>query len=85
MIDYSRLLNDKVQELKPSGIRRFFFFFYEMDHVISLSIDEPDFTIPWHVRQENLILLPPGTFVRKVSNLLEEDAPGIHQTKALLS
>lgn len=59
-MDYSTLLNKKIQELKPSGIRRFFDIANEMDHVISLSIGEPDFTTPWHVRQEGIESLRRG-------------------------
>ena len=54
------MLNQKIQNLKPSGIRRFFDIANEMDHVISLSIGEPDFTTPWHVRQEGIESLRRG-------------------------
>ena len=54
MIDYSTVLNQKVQAIKPSGIRRFFDIANEMDNVISLSIVEPDFTTPWQVREEGI-------------------------------
>ena len=60
MIDYSKMLNSKIRSLKPSGIRRFFDIANEMDHVISLSIGEPDFTTPWHVRQEGIESLRRG-------------------------
>lgn len=60
MIDYRAVLNDKVQAIKPSGIRRFFDIANEMDNVISLSIGEPDFTTPWHVRQEGIHSLEDG-------------------------
>ncbi len=60
MIDYSSLLNDKIQSIQPSGIRKFFDIANEMDHVISLSIGEPDFTTPWHVRQEGIESLRRG-------------------------
>ncbi|MDD6488857.1 MAG: aminotransferase class I/II-fold pyridoxal phosphate-dependent enzyme [Clostridia bacterium] len=60
MIDYEKFLNDKVQKVKPSGIRKFFDIANEMDHVISLSIGEPDFTTPWHVRQEGIESLRRG-------------------------
>lgn len=60
MIDYEKFLNDKVQRVKPSGIRKFFDIANEMDHVISLSIGEPDFTTPWHVRQEGIESLRRG-------------------------
>ncbi len=59
-MDYSSLLNQKIQNLRPSGIRRFFDIANEMDHVISLSIGEPDFTTPWHVRQEGIESLRRG-------------------------
>lgn len=60
MIDYEKFLNNKVQKVKPSGIRKFFDIANEMDHVISLSIGEPDFTTPWHVRQEGIESLRRG-------------------------
>ncbi|MGN1456461.1 MAG: aminotransferase class I/II-fold pyridoxal phosphate-dependent enzyme [Acutalibacteraceae bacterium] len=59
-MDYEKFLNDKVQKVKPSGIRKFFDIANEMDHVISLSIGEPDFTTPWHVRQEGIESLRRG-------------------------
>ena len=60
MIDYSTVLNQKVQAIKPSGIRPFFDIANEMDNVISLSIGEPDFTTPWHVREEGIRSLEDG-------------------------
>lgn len=60
MIDYQRLLNDRIKNVKPSGIRRFFDIANEMDHVISLSIGEPDFSTPWHVRQAGIDSLEKG-------------------------
>ena len=46
MIDYRSFLNREVQEIKPSGIRRFFDISSEMDNVISLSIGAHDFSTP---------------------------------------
>ena len=60
VIDYSTILNPQVQALKPSGIRRFFDIASEMDDVISLSIGEPDFTTPWHIREEGIRSLEKG-------------------------
>lgn len=60
MIDYNSLLNTKVKEIQPSGIRKFFDIANEMDHVISLSIGEPDFTTPWHVREAGIESLKKG-------------------------
>ena len=60
VIDYNQILNSNVLSLRPSGIRRFFDIASEMDNVISLSIGEPDFMTPWHVRQEAIQTLEDG-------------------------
>jgi len=60
VIDYDKVLNCAVRGLKPSGIRRFFDIANEMDNVISLSIGEPDFKTPWHVREEAIRSLEEG-------------------------
>ncbi len=59
-MDYTKLMNKTVQELKPSGIRRFFDIAAEMDNVISLTIGEPDFSTPWHIRQAGIKTLEDG-------------------------
>lgn len=51
-MDYSKILNKTIQEIKPSGIRKFFDIAAEMDDVISLGVGEPDFQTPWAVRQK---------------------------------
>lgn len=60
MIDYRASMNPKVLEIKPSGIRKFFDIANEIEDVISLSIGEPDFVTPWHVRQEGIRSLEEG-------------------------
>lgn len=60
MIDYTRFLNQRVVDVKPSGIRRFFAIAEEMDNVISLGVGEPDFLTPWHIRQEGIDYLERG-------------------------
>ena len=55
-----RILNSTLQEIKPSGIRKFFDIAAEMDEVISLSVGEPDFSTPWHIRQEGIHTLEKG-------------------------
>lgn len=60
MIDYESLLSPKAKEVKPSGIRKFFDIAAEMDEVISLSIGEPDFMTPWHVRAAGIKSLEQG-------------------------
>lgn len=59
-MNYDQLLNRTLKSLKPSGIRRFFDIANEMDDVISLSIGEPDFSTPWHIRQEGIHTLEGG-------------------------
>ena len=60
VIDYQGMLNSDVRSMKPSGIRRFFDIANEMEGVISLSIGEPDFTTPWHVREAGIRSLEDG-------------------------
>ena len=45
-------LSDRIVEIKPSGIRKFFDIVSEMDDAISLGVGEPDFDTPWHIRDE---------------------------------
>ena len=60
MIDYSSLLSEKVQEIKPSGIRKFSELAAEMGNVISLGVGEPDFQTPWAIRQAGIESLERG-------------------------
>ena len=54
MIDYSKVLSSTVQDIKPSGIRRFFDIANTMEDVISLGVGEPDFRTPWQVRSAGI-------------------------------
>ena len=45
-----RFLSEKAVSLKPSGIRKFFDIVNEFDDVISLTVGQPDFVTPWHIR-----------------------------------
>ena len=72
VIDYSKYLNDRARVIKPSGIRRFFDIANEMEDVISLSIGEPDFFTPWHIREEGIYSLEKGrTFYTSNAGLKE--------------
>ena len=59
-MDYSKYLNSSIQSIHPSGIRKFFDIANEMEDVISLSIGEPDFQTPWHIRDEGIRSLEKG-------------------------
>lgn len=60
MMDYSSLMTEVSQNIRPSGIRRFFNLAAEMDDVISLGVGEPDFTTPWEIRQAGIDSLERG-------------------------
>lgn len=53
-------LADKVVNIKPSGIRKFFDVVSEMEDAISLGVGEPDFDTPWHIRDEGIYSLEKG-------------------------
>ncbi len=59
-MNYSDKLTESIQTVRPSGIRRFFDIVNEMDNVISLSVGEPDFQTPWHVREAGITSLEKG-------------------------
>ncbi len=60
MIDYSKVLNPAVTEIKPSGIRKFFDIAATMEDVISLGVGEPDFQTPWSIRKAGINSLERG-------------------------
>lgn len=65
-------LSQVVQEIKPSGIRKFFDIVSEMKDAISLGVGEPDFDTPWHVREEGIYSLEKGrTFYTSNAGLKE--------------
>lgn len=59
-MNYTDKLTESIRTVKPSGIRRFFDIVNEMDDVISLSVGEPDFQTPWHVREAGIRSLEKG-------------------------
>ena len=59
-MNYDEILSQRIQEIKPSGIRRFFDILEEMKDAISLGIGEPDFVTPWHIRDAGIYSLEKG-------------------------
>ena len=59
-MDYSKILSPTVQEIKPSGIRKFFDIAETMQDVISLGVGEPDFPTPWEIRKAGILSLESG-------------------------
>jgi aminotransferase len=65
-------LSEKVLNIKPSGIRKFFDLVAEKKGVISLGVGEPDFDTPWHIRDEGIYAFEKGrTFYTSNSGLKE--------------
>jgi aminotransferase len=66
------LISQKVATLPPSGIRKFFDLLSSVEDVISLSIGEPDFVTPWHIREAGTYSLEKGyTMYTSNSGMLE--------------
>ncbi|HIQ61846.1 MAG TPA: aminotransferase class I/II-fold pyridoxal phosphate-dependent enzyme [Candidatus Enterenecus faecium] len=59
-MNYDEILCKRIQDIKPSGIRRFFDILEEMKDAISLGIGEPDFVTPWHIRDAGIYSLEKG-------------------------
>jgi len=53
-------LSDRVEQVPPSGIRKFFELAEEMDDIISLGVGEPDFAAPWSARDAAIASLERG-------------------------
>ncbi len=65
-------LSDKVIQIQPSGIRKFFDVANDMPDAISLGVGEPDFDTPWIVREEGIYSLEKGrTFYTSNAGLQE--------------
>ena len=65
-------LSERIVEIQPSGIRKFFDIVNEMEDAISLGVGEPDFDTPWHIRDEGIYSLEKGrTFYTSNAGLKE--------------
>lgn len=60
MMDYDKILNSTVKQIKPSGIRKYFDIAQTMEGVISLGVGEPDFPTPWKIRRQGIRSLEMG-------------------------
>lgn len=57
VIDYDKVLSNKIKSIRPSGIRKFFDIAATMEGVISLGVGEPDFNTPWVIRKAAINVL----------------------------
>ena len=72
MIDYSKVLSPVVVNTEKSGIRKFFDMLNSMDDVVGLTVGEPDFVTPWHIREAGIDSLEKGkTYYTSNSGTLE--------------
>lgn len=70
--NYEKALNPTITEIKPSGIRKFFDILGEMKDVISLTVGQPDFVTPWHIRDAGIRSLEEGlTYYTSNNGMLE--------------
>lgn len=67
MMDYNSVISRRVQDIQPSGIRKFFDILENMRDAISLGVGEPDFPTPWHIRDAGIYSLEQG-FTKYTSN-----------------
>ena len=72
MMDYTNILTQKIQEVQPSGIRKFFDVAATMKDAISLGVGEPDFVTPWAIREAGIYSLEKGrTYYTANAGLME--------------
>ena len=72
MIDHGKFLSDTLKDVKPSGIRKFFDLLADMGDVTALTVGQPDFVTPWHIREAAIRSLERGhTYYTSNSGLLE--------------
>ena len=72
MIDHELMLSETLKEIKPSGIRKFFDLLADMGDVTALTVGQPDFVTPWHIREAAIQSLERGhTYYTSNSGLPE--------------
>ncbi|MCD7734845.1 MAG: aminotransferase class I/II-fold pyridoxal phosphate-dependent enzyme [Clostridiales bacterium] len=59
-MNYDGIMNQRIQDVPPSGIRKYFDLLEDMPNAISLGIGEPDFPTPWHIRDAGIYSLEKG-------------------------
>lgn len=72
MIDHEKFLSKTLRDIKPSGIRKFFDLLADMGDVTALTVGQPDFVTPWHIREAAIDSLERGhTYYTSNSGLPE--------------
>ncbi len=78
MIDYSKVLSRTVVNTPKSGIRKFFDLMNTMQDVVGLTVGEPDFQTPWHIREAGITSLEKGKTYYTANAGLSELRTGIN-------
>jgi len=66
------IISQRVANISPSGIRKFFDILSTMEGAISLGVGEPDFVTPWHVSEAGIYSIEKGyTMYTSNKGLLE--------------
>ena len=60
-------ISQKVNDISPSGIRKYFDLLSSMEGAISLGVGEPDFVTPWPIREAGIFAIEKG-FTMYTSN-----------------
>ena len=72
MINHEEMLSSTLKDVKPSGIRKFFDLLADMGDVTALTVGQPDFVTPWHIREAAIQSLEKGyTYYTSNSGLPE--------------
>ena len=73
MIDYNKILPKRIVDIPKSGIRKYFdMITTDMKDVISLTVGQPDFVTPWHIREAGIQSLETGKTFYTANAGLEE-------------
>ena len=73
MIDYNKILPKRIVDIPKSGIRKYFDMITpDMKDVISLTVGQPDFVTPWHIREAGIQSLETGKTFYTANAGLEE-------------
>ena len=71
-MDYSKILSKTIVGTQKSGIRKYFDLLDGMTDVVGLTIGQPDFVTPWHIREAGIESLEKGmTYYTSNSGTIE--------------
>ncbi len=59
-IAHKNTIAQRISQIPPSGIRKFFDLLASMEGVISLGVGEPDFPTPWNIREAAIYSMEKG-------------------------